>query len=382
MIVALAAIVGVAADRRALDACRPRRPGRHSEPGARRLARRAADPRRPTAASPTPTPPFTTCSRNRRAGRSTRLAAAVADPEAGVDFERLRSQAVAGARAIAAVPLRDARGARGRLVQRRGQPDRRPARLQLLAHPGHHRAPRDGGGDPRRAQQARRIPRRGADRLLFGRRRRPVSVRQPDLGEMARRAPRPRWSAATSGCTISSPSPPPPGAAPSDPFGGRADDAQRGEVVLREPRRPHHPCLDRPERRRRRRRAAHPLGRPRPDARARMGGGAAPVARALPAVFRQRAGRHRADRPLRPAGGGEPRARRTVRRAAAGPDRRAADRLRQRGRPPRARGQARRRGRGYGAAGPGRGPPQGAARQDQRRVPRPARRQSRAATAA
>ena len=37
-----------------------------------------------------------------------------------------------------------------------------------------------------------------------------------------------------------------------------------------------------------------------------MGSGAAAVARALPAVFRQRPGRHRADRPVRPAGGGEP----------------------------------------------------------------------------
>ena len=40
-----------------------------------------------------------------------RIAAALADPESGADFERLRSRAVAGARAIAALPLRDARGA-------------------------------------------------------------------------------------------------------------------------------------------------------------------------------------------------------------------------------------------------------------------------------
>src|ERR1700722_5428678 len=40
-----------------------------------------------------------------------RLAAAIADLEAGIDFQRLRSQAVAGARAIAAVPLKDSRGA-------------------------------------------------------------------------------------------------------------------------------------------------------------------------------------------------------------------------------------------------------------------------------
>ena len=41
----------------------------------------------------------------------TRLAAALADPEYAADFDRLRSRAAAGARAIAALPLRDARGA-------------------------------------------------------------------------------------------------------------------------------------------------------------------------------------------------------------------------------------------------------------------------------
>jgi two-component system cell cycle sensor histidine kinase/response regulator CckA len=40
-----------------------------------------------------------------------RIAAALADPESQADFERLRSRSVAGARAIAALPLRDGRGA-------------------------------------------------------------------------------------------------------------------------------------------------------------------------------------------------------------------------------------------------------------------------------
>ncbi|HKS88951.1 MAG TPA: PAS domain-containing protein [Stellaceae bacterium] len=40
-----------------------------------------------------------------------RIAAALPDAEASADFERLRSQAAAGARAITALPLRDARGA-------------------------------------------------------------------------------------------------------------------------------------------------------------------------------------------------------------------------------------------------------------------------------
>jgi two-component system cell cycle sensor histidine kinase/response regulator CckA len=39
------------------------------------------------------------------------LASAIADPEASADFERLRNQGLAGARAIAAAPLRDRRGA-------------------------------------------------------------------------------------------------------------------------------------------------------------------------------------------------------------------------------------------------------------------------------
>src|SRR5258707_2259416 len=40
-----------------------------------------------------------------------RIAAALADPEFAVDFERLRSRATTGVRAIAALPLRNARGA-------------------------------------------------------------------------------------------------------------------------------------------------------------------------------------------------------------------------------------------------------------------------------
>src|SRR5205823_10276151 len=40
-----------------------------------------------------------------------RIAAALADPESTSDFERLCSRAATGARAIAALPLRDARGA-------------------------------------------------------------------------------------------------------------------------------------------------------------------------------------------------------------------------------------------------------------------------------
>ena len=238
----------------------------------------------------------------------TRLAAALADPESQRRFRAAAQPGRGrGPRHRGAAAARCARRRR-RLVQHRGQPDRRPARLQLLEHPGHHRPPRDGGGDPRRAQQARRISRRRADRLLFGRWRRAVSVRQPDAGEMARRQ--------------------------------RRGDRRQRCAAARFPRRPPPPDdrAVRPVRRQRRRRAsaarsrcksrdgrtiqawigqstvgerrrsAHPHGGARPDPGARMGIGAAAVARALPAVFRQRPGRHRADRPVRPAGGGEPRA--------------------------------------------------------------------------
>src|SRR5262249_2836640 len=39
-----------------------------------------------------------------------RIAAALADPDSSADFERLRGRAAAGARAIAALSLRDSRG--------------------------------------------------------------------------------------------------------------------------------------------------------------------------------------------------------------------------------------------------------------------------------
>ena len=257
-----------------------------------------------------------------------RLAAALADPEAIADFERLRSRAAAGARAIAALPLRDSRGAAAGWFNIAVNP--------IAGRPGYSFWNIQDITARHEMEAVIRDERNklveflddapigfysvdGAGRFLF--------VNQTLAKWLGAHAP-PRSSAATRGCTISSPSPPPPDTAPSDPFGGRADGAQRGEVALQEPRRPHDPGLDRPEHGRRGRRAAHPLGGARPDPGARMGDRAAAVARALPALLRQRPGRHRADRPVRPAGGGEPRARRAVRRAAAGPDRRAADRLR------------------------------------------------------
>ena len=211
---------------------------------------------------------------------------------------------------------------RGRLVQRRGQPDRRPARLQLLEYPGHHRPPRDGGGDPRRAQQARRFSRRRADRLLFGRWRRPVSVRQSDAWRSGSAAPPRRSSASDARLHDFLASP---------PADGHARRPTRSAAVATARSAARSCCKSRDGRIIQAWIGQSMVGsgaelRTRSVVRdltpgARMGSRAAAVARTLPAVLRQRAGRHRADRPVRPAGGGEPRPRRIVRRAAAGSDR-------------------------------------------------------------
>ena len=68
---------------------------------------------------------------------------------------------------------------------------------------------------------------------------RTVSVRQPDAGGMARLDARPRSSAATPGCTIFSPSRRRRTPLPWDPFGGRDDGGQRGEVAFKSRDRPH-----------------------------------------------------------------------------------------------------------------------------------------------
>ncbi len=114
-----------------------------------------------------------------------RIAAALADPDTLPDFERLRTRGEAGMRAIAALPLRDSRGAAAGWFNIAVNP--------IAGRPGYTfwdihditATPRNGGRDPRRAQQARRVSRRRADRLLFGGWRRPVSVRQSDARQMA-----------------------------------------------------------------------------------------------------------------------------------------------------------------------------------------------------
>ena len=106
------------------------------------------------------------------------------DDPAADDFARLRRDARERGSARGA---RLRRAGCHRLVQRLGPPAPRQARLQPLDFRGHHRAPRDGAGDPRRAAEARRFSRQCADRLLLGRWRGPLPLCQPGLGRLARR---------------------------------------------------------------------------------------------------------------------------------------------------------------------------------------------------
>jgi two-component system, cell cycle sensor histidine kinase and response regulator CckA len=147
-----------------------------------------------------------------------RVAGALADPESLADFERLRNCSVAGTRAIAALPLRDSRGAAAgwfniAVNPVAGRPgysfwniqDERNKLVGLLndAPIGFYSVD-------------------GAGRFLF--------VSQTLA----------KWLGCTPAEIVGSDArlhdflavPPPPGTLPSDPFGGRAEGGQRGEVVL------------------------------------------------------------------------------------------------------------------------------------------------------
>ncbi len=162
-----------------------------------------------------------------------RLAAAVADVEAGVDFQRLRSQAVAGARAIAAVPLRDARGAAAGWFNVAVNP--------IPGRPGYsfwHIQ------DITARQEMERVIRDERNRLVDFLDEAPIGFYSVDgAGRFQFVNPTlAKWLGATPAELVGGDvrlfeflaAPPSRGAAPSDPFGGRAgDDAQRGEVVLK-----------------------------------------------------------------------------------------------------------------------------------------------------
>jgi two-component system cell cycle sensor histidine kinase/response regulator CckA len=161
-----------------------------------------------------------------------RLAAAVADLEAGIDFQRLRSQAMAGARAIAAVPLNDSRGAAIGWFNVAVNP--------VPGRPGYsfwHIQ------DITARHEMERVIREERNRVVDFLDEAPIGFYSVD-GEGRFLFVNPtlaRWLGASSAELVGGDarlaeflaSPPSEGALPSDPFGGRAGEAQRGEVVLK-----------------------------------------------------------------------------------------------------------------------------------------------------
>ena len=161
-----------------------------------------------------------------------RLAAAVADLEAGIDFQRLRSQAMAGARAIAAVPLKDARGAAAGWFNVAVNP--------IPGRPGYsfwHIQ------DITARHEMERVIRDERNRLVDFLDEAPIGFYSVDGGGrfLFVNPTLARWVGATPAELVGGDvrlreflaAPPAEGALPSDPFGGRAGDAQRGEVVLK-----------------------------------------------------------------------------------------------------------------------------------------------------
>jgi two-component system, cell cycle sensor histidine kinase and response regulator CckA len=161
-----------------------------------------------------------------------RLAAAVADLEAGIDFQRLRSQAMAGARAIAAVPLKDARGAVAGWFNVAVNP--------IPGRPGYsfwHIQ------DITARHEMERVIRDERNRLVDFLDEAPIGFYSVDAdGRFLFVNPTlARWLGATPAELVGADgrigdflaAPPSEGALASDPFGGRAGDAQRGEVVLK-----------------------------------------------------------------------------------------------------------------------------------------------------
>ena len=161
-----------------------------------------------------------------------RMAAAVADLEAGIDFQRLRSQAMAGARAIAAVPLKDARGAAAGWFNVAVNP--------IPGRPGYsfwHIQ------DITARHEMERVIRDERNRLVDFLDEAPIGFYSVDAdGRFQFVNPTlARWLGATPAELVGGDArlgeflaaPPAAGALLSDPFGGRAGDAPRGEVVLK-----------------------------------------------------------------------------------------------------------------------------------------------------
>src|SRR5579872_4093748 len=161
-----------------------------------------------------------------------RLAATIAGAEAGADFERLRTQALAGGRAIAAVPLNDGRGAASGWFN-----------IAVTPVPGRAGYSFWRIQDITAQHEMERVMREERNRLADFLDQAPIGFYSVD-GEGRFLFVNPTlagWLGATPAELVGGDArlheflaaPPSAGSAPCDPFGGRAGEAQRGEVVLK-----------------------------------------------------------------------------------------------------------------------------------------------------
>ncbi|MBV9859260.1 MAG: PAS domain-containing protein, partial [Alphaproteobacteria bacterium] len=160
-----------------------------------------------------------------------RLGNAVADPEAWEDFQRLRSKAEAGARAIAALPLRDARGVTAGWFNIAVNP--------IPGRPGYSFWNLQ---DITARHEMEAVIRDERNKLIDFVDNAPIGFYSVDGGGrfLFINQSLAQWLGSTPAEIVASGArlhdflavPPPDGTLPSDPF-GRGDGAQRGEVVLK-----------------------------------------------------------------------------------------------------------------------------------------------------
>ena len=161
-----------------------------------------------------------------------RLATALADPEYAADFERLRSRAATGARAIAALSLRDARGAAAGWFNIAVNP--------IAGRPGYSFWNIQ---DITARHEMEAVIRDERNKLIEFLDDAPIGFYSVDgAGRfLFVNQTLAKWLGATAAEMVGGDArlhdflaaPPPPDAAASDPFGGAANGAQRGEVALK-----------------------------------------------------------------------------------------------------------------------------------------------------
>src|SRR5207237_8214211 len=161
-----------------------------------------------------------------------RLAAALDDPESSADFERLRGRAAAGARAIAAMPLRAARGAAAGWFNIAVNP--------IAGRPGYSYWNIQ---DVTARHEMEAVIRDERNKLVGFLDDAPIGFYSVDgAGRfLFVNQTLAKWLGGTPAEIVGSDArlheflaaPPPSGTAPCDPFGGRSDGEQRGEVVLK-----------------------------------------------------------------------------------------------------------------------------------------------------